>query len=325
MDDSANATSSGTPAGRPTSGRLTVPTVRSNSPIHRRRRALALAVLVALGLIVLLIIALGGGSAHPAGVADASRPGLFAKIRTLAGNGNGSLVKFQADAETDAINRTLRYTSFVRVAGSQHREIALTFDDGPGPYTPQVLDVLERYHVPATFFEIGVLEKYFHASTSRIVRDGFPIGDHTFGHAPMSQLTRAEQRTQLTEQISTVGHYGASVPRLFRPPYGLFNSTTMSLLAQYRMLMILWTIDTSDWRTPGAQSIVQSAVSGARPGAIILMHDAGGNRYETVAALPTIIRQLRAKGYKLVTVPRLLLDNPAPHDQDFKAIPGSGG
>ncbi len=89
--------------------------------------------------------------------------------------------------------------------------------------------------------------------------------------------------------------------------------------------MILWTVDTGDYRRPGVSAIVKSAVSGARPGAIILLHDAGGDRSETVAALPLIIKRLRAKGYRLVTIPRLLLDNPAPHDQDISAVIGSGG
>ena len=94
-------------------------------------------------------------------------------------------------AETAAIDRTLSYTPYVRVAGSQHREVALTFDDGPGPYTPQILSVLERDNAPATFFEVGILERYFHAATSQIVADGYPIGDHTEAHAPMSKLSPA--------------------------------------------------------------------------------------------------------------------------------------
>ena len=91
------------------------------------------------------------------------------------------------------------------------------------------------------------------------------------------------------------------------------------------MLMVMWTVDTSDYQLPGVDSIVQTAVSGARPGAIILMHDAGGNRAETLAALPIIIRQLRAKGYTLVTVPKLILDNPPPASQNLDALAGSGG
>ena len=140
--------------------------------------------------------------------------------------------------------------------------------------------------MPGTFFEVGVLEQYFHASTAAIVARGYPIGDHTQSHAPMSKLSPGDQRAQLLQQTSLIGDYGAAFPRMFRPPYGLWNSATLRLLQRYRMLMVLWTVDTSDYRRPGVAAIVHSAVSGARPGAIILMHDAGGNRAETVAALP---------------------------------------
>jgi peptidoglycan-N-acetylglucosamine deacetylase len=89
--------------------------------------------------------------------------------------------------------------------------------------------------------------------------------------------------------------------------------------------MVLWTVDTDDWEMPGTQAIFNAAVRGAKPGAIILMHDAGGNRTETVQALPKIINTLRKKGYKLVTVPRLLLDDPAPRQQDVASLQGAGG
>ena len=320
MDDGANASRSRAP--RPARGRVQVPSIRSNAPIHRRRRALAAAV-VALALLVVILVATSGGGTR-SHAKPAIRPGLFGEIRTLAGSGRGSLVAAYEQEESDAIDRTLAYTPYIRIAGNQHREIALTFDDGPGPYTPEILDVLERDHTPGTFFEVGVLERYFHDSTARIVRDGFPIGDHTWSHAPMGQLPRSQQRSQLLEEIGSIRQYGAPFPRLFRPPYGSFDNTTLALLAKYRMLMVLWTVDTSDYQEPGVGAIVHSAVGGARPGAIILLHDAGGNRSETVAALPIIIRDLRARGYKLVTVPRLLVDNPPPHDQDIAAVLRSG-
>jgi peptidoglycan-N-acetylglucosamine deacetylase len=231
----------------------------------------------------------------------------------------------EAAAQTRAIDRTLAYTPYVRVAGAQHRELALTFDDGPGPYTPDIISILARDHVPATFFEVGVLERYFHVSTAQIVAHGWTIGDHTEAHAPMSRLPASAQSQQLLQQTTVIGQYGAAFPRLFRPPYGLWNSTTLKLLHQYRMLMVLWTVDTNDYRRPGVKAIVRSAISGARPGAIILLHDAGGNRAETVAALPKIIGALQARGYRLVTVPRLLLDNPPPKNQQVALLPGGGG
>ncbi len=222
----------------------------------------------------------------------------------------------ERDAENAAITRTMSYTPLVWIAGAQHRELALTFDDGPGPYTPQVLAVLKREHVPATFFEVGVAEQWFHASTSAIVKLGDPIGDHTENHYAMSELAPAQQRAQLLDQTAAIGRYGAPFPRLFRPPYGLYDSATLALLRKHRMLMVMWSTDTNDYLRPGVPAIVRRALRGAKPGAIILMHDAGGDRSETVAALPKIISGLRRRGYKLVTVPRLLLDNPAPVHQN---------
>jgi len=125
------------------------------------------------------------------------------------------------------------------VAGSQHREVALTFDDGPGPYTQQVVSLLDRLHVPATFFEVGLVEHYFSAGTSDIVAHGYPIGDHTWSHAPMSQLRSAISalscsRRRARSSSSVRRSRGCSVPRS-----GLWNGRTLSLLRKYRMLMVL--------------------------------------------------------------------------------------
>jgi peptidoglycan-N-acetylglucosamine deacetylase len=292
----------------------------SRAPHHRRRRATAMLGLLALVLLAVAVLVGGAGTGvHHA----AARPpvAFFTRLRTLAGTGTGSV----SAAETVGIDRALAYTPYVRVAGSQHREIALTFDDGPGPYTPRIVSILERYKVPATFFEVGVLEQYFHASTSRIIGLGDAVEDHTFYHAPMAKLSPADQRTELVQGAQAVERYGAPVPRLFRPPYGLWNSQTLSLLHSYRMLMVLWTVDTNDYRLPGSAAIVRAAVAGARPGAIILFHDGGGNRSETAAALPKIITKLRARGYRLVTVPRLLIDNPPPRNQNVYLAAGHGG
>jgi peptidoglycan/xylan/chitin deacetylase (PgdA/CDA1 family) len=322
MDDGFTALRNTPGPGAPT--RLPRPQPRARvQPHHRRRRALALGVVAAIALIAGVLTGAGAGSqAHRTGLHS---DGYFGRLERLAGTGPGSFVRVEREAENGAIDRTLSYTPYVRIAGSQHKEIALTFDDGPGPYTPQVLSILRRHKVPGTFFEVGISLHFFHASTSQIVADGYPIGDHTLDHAAMSRLTPAEQRLQLLQQAAIIHHYGAPFPRMFRPPFGLWDKQTLALLHRYRMLMVMWTVDTSDYREAGVSAIVHSAVSGARPGAIILMHDAGGNRSETVAALPRIIHRLKARGYKLVTVPKLLLDNPAPRDQQISAILGSGG
>jgi peptidoglycan-N-acetylglucosamine deacetylase len=294
-------------------------------PHHRRRRWLAVVALIAVVLVAILLIAGGGGRAHSPAVASPARDGFFDRIHELAGSGAGSLAARETAAENAAISHTLAYTPYVRIAGSQHREIALTFDDGPGPYTPQILSILERHDVPATFFEVGVLERYFYGSTAAIVADGDAIGDHTEAHAAMSTLSLAGQRRQLLADAAAVERRGARFPRLFRPPYGMWNRTTLALLHRYRMLMVLWTVDTGDYRRPGEKAIVRMALAGARPGAIILLHDAGGDRAQTVKALPRVIAGLRRRGYRLVTVPRLLLDNPAPRVQNIAAVIGTGG
>jgi len=294
------------------------------APYHRRRRLAALAAVALVALVIGAVAgASSGGGAHQTAKLAATG-GYLQRIKTLAGDGARSFALAQRAAESQAITRTLTYTPYVRVAGNQHKEVALTFDDGPGPYTPQVLSALERLHAPATFFEVGIEEQYFHASTAQIVARGYPIGDHTQTHANMGKLPTRQQQSQLLRETVAIGNEGAPFPHMFRPPYGLWDNQTLRLLKRYRMLMVLWTVDTSDYQMPGVPAIVSSALHGARPGAIILMHDAGGNRSQTVAALPMIIRQLRKRGFRLVTVPRLLLDNPPPKQQNVYLLSGSG-
>ena len=220
-----------------------------------------------------------------------------------------------AARENRAIDRLLARQPFISAGGGERREIALTFDDGPGPYTPRLLDQLQRLRVPATFFEIGFMFQWFHGSASRQLRIGDVIGDHTETHPMMAELSASAQQSQILDQTQWVRKYGGTFPRLWRPPYGSYNSTTLAILHREHMLMVLWTIDTDDYLRPGVSGIVHKALSGARPGAIILMHDAGGDRAETITALPLIVKSLRDRGYKLVTIPQLILDDPPQHVQ----------
>src|SRR6185437_1820468 len=270
---------------------------------RRRRLGAAAAFLL---ILVLVIVALtsshGDGSTSTAGTrvpSAALRPPTVSELQR----------------DENGVDSVLAYTPFVKEGAPRGRDVALTFDDGPGPYTPQVLDVLEREHAPATFFVIGQEIHDFGTSTEREVRDGFVIGDHTENHPMMAHLSAHDQHEQLFEQAARIELLGGHRPRLFRPPYGSFNATTFRLLHQMRMLMVLWSVDTDDYEQPGVDTIVRRGLEGAKPGAIILLHDAGGNREQTVAALPKLIHALRARGLRLVSVPRLLADDPPLHGQ----------
>jgi peptidoglycan/xylan/chitin deacetylase (PgdA/CDA1 family) len=212
--------------------------------------------------------------------------------------------------ENAAIDAVLARMPAVTQGGPNGHEVALTFDDGPGPYSEHLVGMLHRLHAPGTFFAIGEMERYFSAATRAQQRDGDVVGDHTQTHAPLASLSPDAQRLQLVDQAAEIGEEGLSYPRLFRPPYGSFNAATLRDLRGLHMLMVLWSTDTSDYQLPGVRAIVRRALQGAHPGAIILMHDGGGNRSETIAALPAIIKGLRRRGLTPVTVPRLLLDDP---------------
>jgi peptidoglycan/xylan/chitin deacetylase (PgdA/CDA1 family) len=277
---------------------------RGGAQIRRRRSGAAL---LLLGLVVAVIVALTGSSPR----ATRSHGGPAAASALPGGASNSAAPSAEAEGAA-AVKRVLAYTPFVRTGGGQSKDIALTFDDGPGPYTPEVLSVLERFHVHATFFAIGKMERYFSASTIREFQDGDVVGDHTQSHPQLAQLSAHEQHEELFEGLLRIEVLGGDRPSLFRPPYGSYNATTMRQLRALHLLMVLWSADTQDYLQPGVPVIVQRALEGAQPGAILLMHDGGGNRTQTIAALPTIITKLRERGYHLVTVPEMLAKDP-PH------------
>lgn len=190
------------------------------------------------------------------------------------------------------------------------REVALTFDDGPWPSPPtsQFLDVLERYHAVATFFEIGEQVRPYDpggALERRMLTDGDMIGNHTWSHPDMTRLSVSAQRQELLQTSAAIRSASGFEPCLWRPPYGSQSSGTISLARSLGMLTVDWDIDTVDWQTPGTATIYQRAIA-VRNGSIILQHFGGGPRYQTLAALPQEITTLRRRGYRFVTVAQLL-------------------
>ncbi len=197
--------------------------------------------------------------------------------------------------------------------GSSHvREIALTFDDGPWyePPPPAFLDVLEREHVPATFFEIGRQISTYDptgAYERRMLADGDMIGDHSWSHPDVAQLPVSQQRQQLLHAAAAIRRATRGfTPCLWRPPYGDIGPSLIRLARSLGFLTIMWNVDPRDWAQPGVSAIYDNVVTHARDGAIVLQHFGGGPRYQTVAALPREIDTLRREGYRFVTVAQML-------------------
>ena len=189
--------------------------------------------------------------------------------------------------------------------GPSVREVAIGFDDGPWPDTPQFLSMLERYHVRATFFMIGEqVTSTYRSVLLRELRDGDVLGDHTFTHP---ELTRSpEVRSQLQRTIWAIRALSGYTPCVFRPPYGAYNSSIVNTASSLGLATVLWNVDPTDWALPGTAAIQQRVLAQVRPGSIIISHDGGGPRGETLAAYPAIIQTLRRRGYRIVTIPELL-------------------
>jgi cellulose synthase/poly-beta-1,6-N-acetylglucosamine synthase-like glycosyltransferase/peptidoglycan/xylan/chitin deacetylase (PgdA/CDA1 family)/spore germination protein YaaH len=218
--------------------------------------------------------------------------------------------------------------------GYRPGQVALTFDDGPDPeWTPMILDILKREHVPATFFMIGENALTQRPLLERMVNEGHEVGSHTYTHPNMAGSSEAETAFQLnTTQRLFQAFTGRSL-RLFRAPYfGDAEPTTADEIGPVLQAQNLGYIsvglhvDPGDWKRPGVQPIIDETIAGVlasnreRSGNVILLHDAGGNRAETVAALPVIIDQLRAKGYRFVPVSTLA---GIPRDQAMPPISAS--
>ncbi|HWD08022.1 MAG TPA: polysaccharide deacetylase family protein, partial [Actinomycetota bacterium] len=200
-------------------------------------------------------------------------------------------------------------TTVSQVPGSTvapgQKVIALTFDDGPDPtWTPQVLSVLAQAGVTATFFMIGWEAAADPPLVHQVVAAGNGVGNHTWNHVDLTLLppsalpAQVDRTTQLLDSLT-----GRSVSCL-RPPQGHVNSAVEAELASRGLTAVLWNDDPRDWTRPGTAAIIQRAISEAKPGGIVELHDGGGDRSETVQALPTIIAALRAQGYQFVPLCR---------------------
>ena len=181
------------------------------------------------------------------------------------------------------------------------RSIAITFDDGPNPiYTPQVLDILDRYHVKATFFVVGYEAERYPNLVREIVRRGHAVANHSWNHPLLTKLRPAQIDQQISSTDQVIRQITGRVPRCVRPPYGGFNRTVIGRINGSGHAAVIWNAGPQDWQRPGTAAIISRTLRGIRPGAVILLHDGGGNRSQTVAALPAIIDGARSRGLDFV-------------------------
>lgn len=186
-------------------------------------------------------------------------------------------------------------------------EVALTFDDGPGQYTPQILAILQHYGVRATFFSIGQNVAQFPTYLQQGLAGGNAIENHTFTHPHLTTLPFEAIYQELSNTQSVVRRATGTSPTVFRPPYGEYNADVVTAAHQLGLAVVTWGVDANDWITPqpSADMIASHILRGAENGAIFLLHE-GENRANTVAALPAILTGLLARGLTPVTLPQML-------------------
>ncbi|MGN6160924.1 MAG: bifunctional polysaccharide deacetylase/glycosyltransferase family 2 protein [Marmoricola sp.] len=253
-------------------------------------------VLSALLIALFLTLLLQGYTHHLFGVSrDARPPGSTSQVPQAVATG-GPLI----DARGGKV-RTVRPDRGV---------IALTFDDGPDPdWTPKILRVLRAHHVPATFFVVGTQALNNEDLVRQTVADGNEIGIHTLTHADLTTLPWWWQRLEINDDQLVVAGITGLRTALLRPPYSSENDAVdnrmMAVIrnaADAGYLTVLTTVDSEDWTRPGVARIVRNATPRSRAGQVLLMHDAGGDRSQTVAALERLIPLLERKGFRFETV-----------------------
>ncbi|MFI0806314.1 polysaccharide deacetylase family protein [Streptomyces echinatus] len=196
----------------------------------------------------------------------------------------------------------VRKKPILQISG-RGRRMMLTFDDGPNPdYTPHILDTLARYDVRAMFFVCGECVADNRELLARMAEEGHVVGNHTWTHPLLTTLRRKEIRSEMERTSDIIEDTYGERPQWFRAPYGAWNRAAFQLGAEMGMEPMAWTVDTTDWMEPGTGTIIDQVEGGAAPGVVVLSHDAGGDRSQTVRAIREWLPYLIDSGYRL-TVP----------------------
>lgn len=235
-----------------------------------------------------------------------SQWGKPSKVETRKGAQSGETADVTVQEVQDCVVTRANITP-----ANDEKLVALTFDDGPAdPYTGQYLDILEKYGAHATFFMLGPQVGEYPDTVQRVISDGNQVASHTWSHKQLTKLGESDLKEELSKSFSALSQAGVTTTTI-RQPYGSINTNVWLYSGGQMSTAVFWSHDSEDWRRPGASKIVENATKDMYSGAIILMHDGGGNREQDVEALPQIIEAWQNAGYRFVTISELMASDPS--------------
>jgi peptidoglycan/xylan/chitin deacetylase (PgdA/CDA1 family) len=242
-----------------------------------------------------------GGSAGPPGPRASAQSGSSqARPATSASARHLELARHQAPPRH--AQPRLPYGEPMYTVQDGPKVVALTIDDGPSPvYTPQILRILHQYRVTASFSMIGLNAATFPGIAREVAAAGHMIVNHTWNHENLGQMKAAAVRDEISRATDAIHAATGKHPSMFRAPYGVWSPAVFSCCARAGLTPLAWSVDPRDWSRPGVRAIVRDIESDTRTGSIILEHDGGGNRSQTVAALKIWLPRLLGEGYQFTT------------------------
>jgi peptidoglycan-N-acetylglucosamine deacetylase len=292
----------------------------SRRRIQLRRGGLA----ATLGVIALLLFVLldGAGSHRQAHPSRAAAPTRIARARSTPAH---TARAPDRDDESTEVRRLIALGEPIYCAAPHGNEVALTFDDGPGPFTQLMIDKLRKHGVRATFFIVGRNIPLFAgpggAPIVREERTVAAVGDHTFTHPLLTSLAPAQAESEIVSTQRALARASRGPVFLFRPPYGAHDAQIDAIARAHGLLQILWTVDSRDSLGANYAQIERTVIAGLRPGAIVLMHE---NHGQTIRAMLSIFAALKRRHLRAVSVPQLLRDDP-PSLAQLRAAGGACG
>lgn len=261
-----------------------------------------------MGLVAALVglVGAGCGSNTPERPAATAAPQSF-DAAAAAKARNADPAALTAAQQNAALARFAAKHRPVYCGGRSKPWVALTFDDGPGPYTKHVVGILKHFKVPPTWFVVGRNVAPYKSSLTAERKIG-PVGDHSWSHPLLTSLSAGDDKTQILSTANAIEQAGAPKVQLFRPPFGAHNRAVDGFARRNGMVQILWNIDSKDALGASHKQISKNVINGLKPGSIVLLHE---NRGQTIRALKfKILPHMKKTNIKLVTVPQMLAGNP---------------